>query len=68
MNMSSIYANRHLIPEKYEAKFLNDHKHDLNTVEMVGLEAILCEFVRQPFSLRSPKLLLTLEASAVLCP
>ena len=47
MNMSSIYTERHLIPEKYEAEFLNDRKYDLNTVEMVGLEAVLCRFVEQ---------------------
>ena len=68
MNMNCIYAERHLIPAENEARFRSNRKYDLNTVEMVGLEAILCEFVRQPFSLRSPKLLLTLEASAVLCP
>lgn len=47
MNMNYIYAERHLIPAENEARFRSNRKYDLNTVEMVGLEAILCMFVEQ---------------------
>lgn len=47
MNMASIYTERHLISEQYMKNFTDDRKYDLNTVEMIGLETILCMFVEQ---------------------
>lgn len=47
MNMSSIYENRHLIPEEHMKHFEDHRKYNLSLVEMIGLEAVLCEFVKQ---------------------
>ena len=47
MNMNYIYENRHLIPEEHVDHFEKHRKYDLSTVEMIGLETILCEFVKQ---------------------
>lgn len=47
MNISTVYSNRHQIPEEHVAHFEKNRKYDLSTVEMIGLETILCEFVKQ---------------------
>ena len=47
MNLSSIYENRHLIPEEHMKHFEDHRKYNLSLVEMIGLEAVLCEFVKQ---------------------
>ena len=47
MNMNHIYENRHLIPEEHVDHFEKHRKQKLNMVEKIGLEAILCEFVKQ---------------------
>ena len=47
MNMNYIYENRHLIPDEHVDHFEKHRKQKLNMVEKIGLEAILCEFVRQ---------------------
>lgn len=47
MNMNYIYENRHLIPDEHVDHFEKHRKQQLNMVEKIGLEAILCEFVRQ---------------------
>lgn len=47
MNISTVYSNRHLIPEEHVAHFEKNRKTKLNMIEKIGLEAILCEFVKQ---------------------
>lgn len=45
--IETVYTNRHMIPEDLTAHFEEHRKRNLNTVEKIGLEAILCEFVKQ---------------------
>ena len=47
MNLNYIYENRHLIPEDNMKHFEDHRKYDLSLVEMIGLETVLCEFVKQ---------------------
>ena len=47
MNMNYIYENRHLIPEEHMKHFEDHRKYNLSLVEMIGLDAVLCEFVKQ---------------------
>ena len=45
--LNTVYANRHLIPAEHTDHFEKHRKPHLNMVEKIGLEAILCEFVKQ---------------------
>lgn len=47
MNLSRIYENRHLLSGGALKNFLPYRKTDMNAVEYLGLEAILCKFVEQ---------------------
>lgn len=47
MNLSYVYENRHLLPEEAVQRFEANRKANINTVEHIGLEAILCLFVEQ---------------------
>ena len=47
MNMSYIYEHRHRLPLEAAQRFERDRKTDINVVEHIGLEAILCLFVEQ---------------------
>lgn len=47
MNMSTIYADRHLVSEDRMAHFEEHRKQKLSMVEKIGLEAVLCEFAKQ---------------------
>lgn len=43
--MNYYYENMLIIPKKNEMLFIKDKKKDLNLVEKIGLETILCDFV-----------------------
>ena len=45
MNLYSIYAGRHQIPQEFASSFVRKDK--LNQLELIALEAILCKFIQQ---------------------
>lgn len=47
MNMSTIYADRHLVSEDRVAHFEEHRKTYISTLEYIGLEAVLCAFINQ---------------------
>lgn len=47
MNMSTLYENKHEVSKEHEQRFYDRQKKKLSTLEHIGLEAILCEFVKQ---------------------
>lgn len=45
--MCNYYSNLFIIPEENEAIFNNDRKHNLTTIEKIGLESVLSDFVKE---------------------
>ena len=42
-----MYTNLFLIPEENTSIFENDRKHELSTLEKIGLEAVLADFIQE---------------------
>ena len=47
MNINNVYSDRHLISDEFVSMFESDQKNHLNSIELIGLEAILAAFIRQ---------------------
>ena len=47
MNINNVYSRSYLLPEDCHSNFEPYRKRSLNTIELIGLEAILIAFVQQ---------------------